>query len=87
MSPDLAEEMAPNVFVSEDPIRVHLGHGGNKFAILWVEAAQMRGAERMRLRPVGSSVKGEHDLLEPLEEVLIAHRASIGPVKKQRMSG
>lgn len=43
----------------------------------------MRGAKRMRFRPVGSPVKGEHDSLETLEEFLIAHRAPIGPVKKQ----
>lgn len=39
LSPDLAEEMAPHVFVSEDPIRVYFGHSGNKLVIFGVEAA------------------------------------------------
>jgi len=39
MSPDLAEEMAPHVFVSEDPMRVYFGHSSNKVVEFWVEAA------------------------------------------------
>jgi len=39
LSTDLTEEMAPHVFVSEDPIRVHFRHSGNKVVIFGVEAA------------------------------------------------
>ena len=38
-SPDLAEEMAAHVFVSEDPTRVHFGHSCDKVVIFGVEAA------------------------------------------------
>jgi hypothetical protein len=76
--------MAPDVLVSEESIRVHFGHGSNKVVVFRVQAAELRGAERMRLRPVGSPAEGEHDFLELFEEILIAHWASIGPIKKAR---
>lgn len=70
--------MATNVIVQEHSLRVQLLSDVAKRCQFWIRLLQPLKADRVGLGPMGSALKGRHDLLKARPETFIWDRFSVG---------